>query len=102
MIWRIGIILGICGILAGGAVWINDGMHVFSRDKDEVVTVVKDELFGTERREVTYVPAFKFGLLPLDTTVASVPASYGFVLGTSVVLIALSVWQLRKRSTRTA
>jgi hypothetical protein len=60
--------------------------------------MVKDELFGTERPERTFVPAFKFGLLPLDTNVASFPASYGFVLGTSAALIMLSVWKLRKRS----
>ena len=98
MLWRTLVIIGILAILIGGAVWINDGMHIYSKDKEEVVTIVKDELFGTTRREVTYVPAFKFGLLPLDSTVAATPVSYGFVLGTSAVLIAFSWWKLRRKA----
>ncbi|MCX6141522.1 MAG: hypothetical protein NTX15_12005 [Candidatus Kapabacteria bacterium] len=97
MLWRVLIIIGILATLIGGAVWINDGMQIYTKDQDEVVTIVKDELFGTTRRDVAYVPAFKFGLLPLDSTVAATPACYGFVLGTSVVFIAFGWWKLRRK-----
>lgn len=97
MLWRILIVIGILAILVGGAAWISDGMHIYSKDHDEVVTMVKDDLFGTTHREVAYVPAFKFGLLPLDKTVAATPACYGFVLGVSVVLIAFGWWKIRRK-----
>ncbi|MBC8125005.1 MAG: hypothetical protein H7X70_04665 [Candidatus Kapabacteria bacterium] len=97
MIWRILIVVGILAILVGGATWINDGMQIYSKDHNEVVTMVKDDLFGTTRREVSYEPDFKFGLLPLDKTVASTPACYGFVLGVSIVLIGLGWWKIRRK-----
>ena len=97
MIWRIVVVIGILSILVGGAAWINDGMQIYSKDHNEVVTMVKDDLFGTTRRDVAYVPEFKFGLLPLDNTVAATPASYGFVLGVSAVLIALGWWKIRRK-----
>jgi len=96
MIWRILIVIGILAILVGGAAWINDGMQIYSKDRNEVITMVKDDLFGT-RSETSYVPAFKFGLLPLDKTVAATPACYGFVLGVSVVLIAFGWWKIRRK-----
>ncbi|MBM4177816.1 MAG: hypothetical protein FJ211_00595 [Ignavibacteria bacterium] len=88
--------IGIIGILGGGALWVKDGRHVFSKDREEVVREVKDELFGTIRRETEFVPAFKFGLLPVDATIADVPRCYAFVGGMSVALIAFALW--RKRS----
>lgn len=98
MIWRTLIIIGILAILIGGAVWINDGMQIYTKDREEVVTIVKDELFGTTIRKVEYVPAFKFGLLPLDSTVADVPACLGSVLGFSIVVIAFSWYKLRHKA----
>lgn len=92
------IIIGVVGILAGGELWVKDGMHVFSKDREEVVREFKDELFGTIRREIEYVPAFKFGLLPVDATVADFPRCYAFVGGVSLSLIGLGLW--RKRMAR--
>lgn len=89
---KIVVALGIVGILAGGALWVSDGMHVFSKDREEVVSESKDELFGTIR-EIKYVPAFKFGLLPLDATISDVPRCYAFVGGMSLSLIAFGLWR---------
>ena len=96
MIWRILIATSLLAILIGGAVWINDGMQIYSKDRNEVITMVKDDLFGT-RSETSYVPAVRFGLLPLDKTVSATPACYGFVLGVSGVLIALGWWRIRRK-----
>lgn len=90
------IIIGVLGILVGGGLWVKDGMHVFSKDREEVVREFKDELFGTIRREVEYIPAFKFGLLPVDATLVDFPRCYAFVGGVSLSLIGLGLW--RKRS----
>ena len=96
MINKILISIGLLGILSGGALWITDGMHVFSKDREEVVREFKDELFGTIRREIEYIPAFKFGLLPVDATITDVPRCYAFVGGMSLSLIAFGLWRSRK------
>lgn len=98
MLNRLLIILGIVGILVGGYVWHQDGHQVFSKDREEVVKEVKDELFGTITRTTEYVPAFKFGLLPLNSTVADIPRCYVFVLGVCGTLIILGVVRMRKSS----
>lgn len=93
------IAIGIIGLLVGGGLWVKDGMHIFSKDREEVVREFKDELFGTIRREIEYVPAFKFGLLPVDATISDVPRCYAFVGGMSLSLIAFGLWRNRS-STR--
>ncbi len=98
MIWRLLIIIGILGILVGGGLWFKDGQQIFSKDREEVVTIVKDPLFGAETKQVTYEPRFRFGLLPLDATPQAVPASFAFVAGTSLMLIGLGWWKIRHQS----
>lgn len=98
MLNRLLIIIGIIGILAGGYVWLQDGRQIFSKDREAVVKEVKDELFGTVTRTTEFVPAFKFGLLPLNSTVADFPRCYAFVLGVCGTLIILGVVRMRKSS----
>jgi hypothetical protein len=98
MINRLLIILGIVGILAGGYVWLQDGRQIFSKDREAVVKEVKDELFGTVTRTTEFIPAFKFGLLPLNATVSDLPRCYAFVLGVCGTLITFGVVRLRKSS----
>lgn len=98
MLNRLLIIIGIIGILAGGYVWLQDGRQIFSKDREEVVKEVKDELFGTVTRTTEYVPAFKFGLLPLNSTVGDIPRCYAFVLGACGTLIAIGAVRQRKSS----
>lgn len=96
MLNKILIIIGMIGLLAGGALWVNDGMQMVSKDQEVVVREFKDELLGTIRRETEYVPAFKFGLLPLDATVSDFPRSFAFVGSASVVLITIGFVRSRK------
>jgi hypothetical protein len=98
MINRLLIILGIVGILAGGYAWLQDGRQIFSKDREAVVKEVKDELFGTVTRTTEFIPAFKFGLLPLNATVSDLPRCYAFVLGVCGTLITVGVVRLRKSS----
>ena len=98
MVNRLLIILGIVGILAGGYVWVQDGRQIFSKDREAVVKEVRDDLFGTVTRTTEFVPAFKFGLLPLNATVSDLPRCYAFVLGVCGTLITVGVVRLRKSS----
>lgn len=96
MLNRLLIILGIVGILVGGYFWMQDGRHVYSKDREEIVKEVKDELFGTVTRTTEFVPAFKFGLLPLNATLTDFPRCYAFVLGVCGTMITLGVVRRRR------
>lgn len=98
MLNRTLIILGIIGILAGGYVWLQDGRQIFSKDREAVVKEVRDDLFGTVTRTTEFVPAFKFGLLPLNSTVADFPRCYAFVIGVCAAMITVGVIRQRKSS----
>lgn len=98
MINKLLITLGLLGILVGGGFWVRDGFQIFSKDREAVVTEKRDELFGTITRETTFVPAFKFGLLPLSQAAKDVPLCYAFVGGLSIVLIGVGVWNGRKQN----
>ena len=97
MIWKAIIALSIIAIIAGGVVWVSHGMEFFTKDREKVVTVVEDELFGTSREEVEWKETFKLGLLPDDTSVAVLHRSYGFILGTSLTAILVSLFMIRRQ-----
>lgn len=87
--------IGIIGILGGGALWVKDGRHVFSKDREEVVREVKDELLALfVGRPNSFLPSNLDS--SVDATIADVPRCYAFVGGMSVSLIAFALW--RKRS----
>lgn len=96
MIWRILPWLGALAIVIGGAVWVSHGMQGFTKDLERVETVVKDDLFGTERVEVTFRPKYSFGLLPDDVSIWRVPNSYAFVLGAGFTSIAFGLYMQRR------
>ena len=96
MIWKLLIALAGLAILIGGIVWVSDGMNIYSKDREQVVKIIKDDLFGTTREEVSWIPAFKFGLLPGGTEVALIPGSYAFVLGISFSTIIGSFIMIRR------
>jgi len=97
MAWKTIIALASVAIIAGGVVWIVDGMEVLSKDRVEFTVEVTDALFGTKTMETRYEDGFRFGLLPLDDSPGSLPKSYAFVLGISVTSIVVSLVMLRRR-----
>jgi hypothetical protein len=102
MLWKIIIAVSAVSIIAGGVVWIKDGMVLLPHDRERVVTVKKDELFGTTTEEITWKavePAY--GLLPPTDTVSAIPNSFAFVLGSGIALIIGSMIMLRRTSPST-
>ncbi len=96
MIWRLLIGIAIIACIIGGVIWFSHGMQIYTKDREKVVTMVKDELFGTTHEEVTWVPTFKYGLLPDEPSVTALPRSYGFILGTSVAMIVFSGLMIKR------
>lgn len=96
MFWKLLIGTALVASIIGAVIWISHGMEFYTKDREKVVTIVKDELFGTTREEVTWVPTFKYGLLPDDVAITALPRSYGFILGTSLAVILFSGWMIKR------
>lgn len=97
MLARIFTWTGIVAILVGGFVWVSHGTHWYSKDRERIETIVKDELFGTERVEISFRPKYIFGMLPDDLDVTRFPNSYAFVLGCGLSAVGLG-WYVRRRA----
>lgn len=102
MIWRILIIAAVVAIVVGGVVWISGGTQTLTKDKEEVVTVTPNTLFGGNDTTVTYVKKFRLGLLPPSDSPSDVPMSYAFILGAGTTLILLSVFMMRRSRKNTS
>lgn len=100
MIWKLLIATALTAILAGGAVWVADGMHIYTKDREKVVTTTHDPIFGTEVEQVTWVEHFQYGLLPDHAHLSHAHRSYGFVLGLGGAMI-FSSWYMLRRTRRT-
>ncbi len=76
--------------------WHAHGYHIYTKTREEVVTVVNDDLFGV-REERTWVESFKLGMLPDDASVTVVYRSYAFIISVSLTTIVVSSIMLRRR-----
>ncbi|MEY5130529.1 MAG: hypothetical protein RL734_596 [Bacteroidota bacterium] len=64
--WRIIQLCSIFAIIVLSTFWIIDGFQIFTKDKTEKITIVKDELFGTDIEKREWIEDFQLGLLPDD------------------------------------
>jgi hypothetical protein len=64
--WRIIQIFSTIVIVTLSTLWILDGFQVFTKDKTEKITIVKDEIFGTDIEKREWIDDFQLGLLPDD------------------------------------
>jgi hypothetical protein len=96
MLWKAIIAVSLIVIVAGGILWVHDGLHLFTKTRIAIETVAHDPLFGTEMRSVEWKDEFTYGLLPDDTTITAAPRGYIFIVGLNMTLIAVSFFMLRK------
>lgn len=97
MLYKTIIAIAVVSVLAGGAVWVADGMHFFTKDREKIVTTTHDPLFGTAVEEVEWKENFQYGLLPDHAAVTHLHRSYSFVLGIATVAIAGSLVMLNRK-----
>lgn len=64
--WRIIQIFSTIVIATLSTLWIKDDFQVFTKDKTEKITIVKDEIFGTDIEKREWIEDFQLGLLPDD------------------------------------
>lgn len=96
MLWKSLILLSVIAILVGGGIWLSHGAHIFTKDREKVVEVKHDPIFGTEVEEVTWKETFDYGLLPDHDAITHLHRSYAFVLGASTVVIIGSLIMIKR------
>lgn len=96
MIWKLLLALGIVAFVTGGIVWFAHGQHVFTKDREKIITVVKDELFGTVHEEVEWKETFKLGLLPDSQHPLELYRSFAFIGGGGLTLALFSLYKIRR------
>lgn len=70
------------------AFWMMDGFQIFTKDKFEKVTIVKDEIFGTEVEQREWVDDFQLGLLPDDPVHPYRSVAFPTLFGIALILFA--------------
>lgn len=100
MLWKSLILLSVIAILVGGGIWVSHGAHIFTKDREKVVEVTHDPIFGTEVEEVTWKETFDYGLLPDHDAITHLHRSYAFVLGLSTAVIIGSLIMIKRGKAR--
>lgn len=96
MIWKTLLALGLVAFLTGTVVWFAHGQHVFTKDREKVITMVEDELFGTTHEEVEWKETFELGLLPDSQHPFDVHRSFAFIGGLSLTVVLFSMYKIRR------
>lgn len=87
-LWRIFQISSIVLIIVLSAFWWKDDFQLFTKDKREIVTIKKDEIFGTMVESRTWVEDFQLGLLPDDPLLPHRSAGIPIIICIGIALYA--------------
>ena len=93
-VWRILQIILILISFTFSGLWIKDGFQVFTKDKSEKITLVKDDIFGTTVEKREWIDDFQLGLLPDDPLLPFRSLSFFLVL--SLIGIAIAQRKIQK------
>lgn len=96
MIWKALLALGLVAFLTGTVVWFVHGQQVYTKDREKVITLVEDELFGTTHEEVELKSSFKLGLLPDSLNPIHSYRSFAFIGGLSLTVVLFSMYKIRR------
>ena len=64
MKWKTVSIIAIILIVPFVTVWLVQGSNIYTKDKKQIITKTKDEIFGNETEKIEWVDEFQLGLLP--------------------------------------
>lgn len=70
------------------AFWVLDGFQIFTKDKIEKVTIVKDEIFGTDIEQREWIDDFQLGLLPDDPVHPYRSVAFPTLISIAIILFA--------------
>ena len=94
MKWKAVSILSLLLIVPLVAMWLVQGRNIYTKDKVQVVTKVKDEIFGGESEKIEWVDKFQLGLLPgVDEPSPKVLLSVSVPSGILVAIAIFGLWK---------
>jgi hypothetical protein len=96
--WRIIQIFSTIVIVTLSIFWIMDGFQVFTKDKTEKVSIVKDEIFGTDIEKREWIEDFQLGLLPDDPVHPYRSLAFPALIGIALILFAQNRLYSQKNS----
>ena len=77
--------------------WIIQGRNIYTKDKIQVITKVKDEIFGNETEKIEWVEKFQIGLLPgIDEPSPKVLQSVSVPSGILIAIALFGFWKDRR------
>jgi hypothetical protein len=95
--WQAMALICLSGIIILAGWWLKDGKEFYSKDKREVITRVKDEIFGGETEKREWVDDFRLGLLPGDPSPAGAMRSALVPSGALAAIGLLCLFKGRKK-----
>lgn len=95
-IWKVLIVISVIAIISLSAWWAKDGYQFYTKDKIEVITKVKDDIFGVEVEKSEWVDKFRIGVLPDDPHPSGIYRSLLFPVSILVVTTLFSWYKIRK------
>lgn len=97
-IWKVLLVFSITGIIFFAAWWAKDGYQFYTKDKIEIITKVKDEIFGEEVEKREWIDKFSLGILPDDPHPTGIYRSLLFPVTLLTACALISVYRLKKQS----
>ncbi|MBK9249182.1 MAG: hypothetical protein IPM69_13980 [Ignavibacteria bacterium] len=94
MKWKAVSILSLVLIIPLVVMWLVQGRNIYTKDKVQVSTKVKDEIFGGESEKIEWVEKFQLGLLPgVDEPSPKVLLSVSVPSGILVAIAIFGLWK---------
>lgn len=96
--WKVFMVFSIVGIVFFTAWWAKDGFQFYTKDRIEIITKVKDDIFGEEVEKREWVDKFSLGILPDDPHPTGIYRSLLFPVTFLFAFAILSLYRLKKQS----
>ena len=96
--WKVLMVFSIIGIVSFAAWWAKDGCQFYTKDKIEIVTKVKDDIFGEEVEKREWIDKFSLGIFPDDPHPICIYRSLLFPVTFLTACVIFSLYRLKKQS----
>lgn len=96
--WKLLMVFSIIGIVFFAAWWAKDGFQFYTKDKIEIVTKVKDDIFGEEVEKREWIDKFSLGIFPDDPHPTGIYRSLLFPVTLLTACAIFSLYRLKKQS----
>lgn len=98
MKWNIISATALLSIAVLFTLWIFQGGEIYTKDKRQIITKTKDEIFGTETETIEWIDDFRLGLLPGDDSIGSLFLCVAVPSGALAAVAAAAAFSAKRRA----